>query len=205
MSVSAFPPRAWWTGQVSNLQLRSQMRTASPCSLTLPAPSSETRAFPTVLAAILGEEPEPLCGGRGKTWCERGESNPHGFPRQILSLVRLPIPPLSQARCNEAFLRAGNDSSVADFRAGSFHQPPGRPSPGTQALTKGGKKQPQAGGQKKSGFLGNRKQGCENCKHPGAMTTRGTAHGGSRQRPGGQLAGTVSPMLLPMLKKNASG
>ena len=30
-----------------------------------------------------------------KTWCERGDSNPHGFPRQILSLVRLPIPPLS--------------------------------------------------------------------------------------------------------------
>ena len=28
-------------------------------------------------------------------WCERGDSNPHGFPRQILSLVRLPIPPLS--------------------------------------------------------------------------------------------------------------
>ena len=31
----------------------------------------------------------------GEAWCERGESNPHGFPRQILSLVRLPIPPLS--------------------------------------------------------------------------------------------------------------
>ena len=31
-----------------------------------------------------------------KGWCERGESNPHGLPRQILSLVRLPIPPLSQ-------------------------------------------------------------------------------------------------------------
>ena len=30
-------------------------------------------------------------------WCERRDSNPHGFPRQILSLVRLPIPPLSQA------------------------------------------------------------------------------------------------------------
>jgi hypothetical protein len=30
-----------------------------------------------------------------KAWCERGESNPHGFTRQILSLVRLPIPPLS--------------------------------------------------------------------------------------------------------------
>ena len=28
-------------------------------------------------------------------WCERRDSNPHGFPRQILSLVRLPIPPLS--------------------------------------------------------------------------------------------------------------
>jgi hypothetical protein len=28
-------------------------------------------------------------------WCERGDSNPHGFTRQILSLVRLPIPPLS--------------------------------------------------------------------------------------------------------------
>jgi hypothetical protein len=30
-----------------------------------------------------------------KVWCERGDSNPHGFPRQILSLVRLPISPLS--------------------------------------------------------------------------------------------------------------
>ncbi len=23
-------------------------------------------------------------------WCERGDSNPHGFPRRILSPVRLP-------------------------------------------------------------------------------------------------------------------
>jgi hypothetical protein len=30
-------------------------------------------------------------------WCERGDSNPHGFTRQILSLVRLPIPPLSHS------------------------------------------------------------------------------------------------------------
>jgi hypothetical protein len=30
-----------------------------------------------------------------KYWCERGDSNPHGLLRQILSLVRLPIPPLS--------------------------------------------------------------------------------------------------------------
>src|SRR5581483_5240831 len=29
-------------------------------------------------------------------WCERRDSNPHGFTRQILSLVRLPIPPLSR-------------------------------------------------------------------------------------------------------------
>src|SRR5579863_1719633 len=31
----------------------------------------------------------------GAAWCERGDSNPHGFPRQDLNLVRLPIPPLS--------------------------------------------------------------------------------------------------------------
>src|SRR6185295_18319443 len=29
-------------------------------------------------------------------WCERGDSNPHGLPRQLLRLVRLPIPPLSR-------------------------------------------------------------------------------------------------------------
>lgn len=28
-------------------------------------------------------------------WCERGGSNPHSLSRQILSLVRLPVPPLS--------------------------------------------------------------------------------------------------------------
>src|SRR5690349_11505581 len=28
-------------------------------------------------------------------WCERGDSIPHGFTRQSLSMVRLPIPPLS--------------------------------------------------------------------------------------------------------------
>src|SRR6266403_2614962 len=32
-----------------------------------------------------------------RTWCERGDLNPHGFTRQILSLVRLPIPPLSHS------------------------------------------------------------------------------------------------------------
>jgi hypothetical protein len=34
-------------------------------------------------------------------WCERGDSNPHGVTRQILSLVRLPIPPLSQVCTND--------------------------------------------------------------------------------------------------------
>jgi hypothetical protein len=38
------------------------------------------------------KESEPV-----SDWCERGDSNPHGFTRQILSLVRLPIPPLSHA------------------------------------------------------------------------------------------------------------
>ena len=28
--------------------------------------------------------------------CERGDLNPHGVTHQILSLARLPIPPLSQ-------------------------------------------------------------------------------------------------------------
>ena len=31
-------------------------------------------------------------------WCERGDSNPHGLPRQLLRPVRLPIPPLSRMR-----------------------------------------------------------------------------------------------------------
>ena len=29
-------------------------------------------------------------------WCERGDSNPHPLRDQILSLARLPIPPLSR-------------------------------------------------------------------------------------------------------------
>jgi hypothetical protein len=31
-----------------------------------------------------------------KAWCERGDSNPHPLRDQILSLARLPIPPLSR-------------------------------------------------------------------------------------------------------------
>ncbi len=57
-------------------------------------------------------------------WCERGDSNPHGFTRQILSLVRLPIPPLSQsyfsavyttslrAQCNNAQRRERGQASL---------------------------------------------------------------------------------------------
>src|SRR6185437_8835667 len=37
-----------------------------------------------------------------ESWCERRDSNPHGFTRQILSLVRLPIPPLSHLPFGQA-------------------------------------------------------------------------------------------------------
>ena len=54
-------------------------------------------------AKLLGEltcasfaqiESKPV-GGLAKCWCERGDSNPHPLRDQILSLARLPIPPLS--------------------------------------------------------------------------------------------------------------
>ena len=52
-------------------------------------------------------QPQPTgCQGRArrqrrqlterKAWCERGDSNPHPLRDQILSLARLPIPPLSR-------------------------------------------------------------------------------------------------------------
>ena len=44
-------------------------------------------------------------------WCERGDSNPHTFRYQILSLARLPIPPLSQARRTKKEYHAGLHSS----------------------------------------------------------------------------------------------
>jgi hypothetical protein len=56
--------------------------------------------------------------GRARGWCERGDSNPHGFPRQILSLVRLPIPPLSRSVVRKIIQAAvtrilrGNQSSL---------------------------------------------------------------------------------------------
>jgi hypothetical protein len=56
-------------------------------------------------------------------WCERGDSNPHGFTRQILSLVRLPIPPLS--RCREysllCLIAVGKDALVLVREFGDLH------------------------------------------------------------------------------------
>jgi hypothetical protein len=46
-----------------------------------------------VREAGTGFQPQEVYGK--VSWCERGDSNPHGLPRQILSLVRLPISPLS--------------------------------------------------------------------------------------------------------------
>jgi hypothetical protein len=61
-----------------------------------------------------------------KEWCERGESNPHGLPRQILSLVRLPVPPLSHGLniCRDAACR------VSHSNAASHGNPPFADQPG---------------------------------------------------------------------------
>jgi hypothetical protein len=48
-------------------------------------------------------------------WCERGDSNPHGFTRQILSLVRLPIPPLSR------FVESNTYRKTVTAQFGSVH------------------------------------------------------------------------------------
>jgi hypothetical protein len=37
---------------------------------------------------------ESWAAGLDEGWCGRGDLNPYGLPRQILSLVRLPISPL---------------------------------------------------------------------------------------------------------------
>ena len=57
---------------------------------------AELRRFAGVEpAAEILSGAKDLAGSGSNAWCERGDSNPHGFTRQILSLVRLPIPPLS--------------------------------------------------------------------------------------------------------------
>ena len=61
----------------------------------VPAQQSATQAQQEADSGEESEKENQLQVIEGEAWCERGESNPHGFPRQILSLVRLPIPPLS--------------------------------------------------------------------------------------------------------------
>src|SRR6185437_10631924 len=52
-----------------------------------------------------GEIPSKVEGSQ-EHWCERRDSNPHGFTRQILSLVRLPIPPLSHGPASTVYTDA---------------------------------------------------------------------------------------------------
>jgi hypothetical protein len=67
-------------------------------------------------------------------WCERGDSNPHALRRQILSLVRLPIPPLSHWAV--LYCKRGEPSSAKARRSlqGSLASPPC-----LGALTNGGR------------------------------------------------------------------
>ncbi len=59
--------------------------------------------------AVVTKKNQPRAGDN-KGWCERGDSNPHGFPRQILSLVRLPIPPLSHELSCRSQINSGDHS-----------------------------------------------------------------------------------------------
>ena len=52
-------------------------------------------------------------------WCERRDSNSHGFPHQVLSLARLPIPPHSH-RSSRVLYRSEAGSAGATFA----HQQP---------------------------------------------------------------------------------
>src|SRR5947199_10791087 len=55
------------------------------------------------------------------SWCERGDSNPHTFRYQILSLARLPIPPLSQLKHSEI----ENSTAITRYRTESGSDWPG--------------------------------------------------------------------------------
>src|SRR5687768_13168236 len=54
----------------------------------------ELRAWYFVLCFICGKAQRTK--NQVLNWCERGDSNPHTSRYQILSLARLPIPPLSR-------------------------------------------------------------------------------------------------------------
>ena len=74
------------------------------------------------------KKPSPESNDCFSMWCERGDSNPHGFPRQILSLVRLPIPPLSHLgnQIIYGLLSSGSSPSGVDVTRESLR--PGRKS-----------------------------------------------------------------------------
>jgi hypothetical protein len=57
-------------------------------------------------------------------WCERGDSNPHGFPRQILSLVRLPIPPLSHVGLTSIVNASAGDAKKVLFAYAALYWRP---------------------------------------------------------------------------------
>src|SRR5574341_2020085 len=61
-------------------------------------------------------------------WCEGRDSNPHAFRRQILSLVRLPIPPPSQKESTYYSHRGG----------GSLRELPGRVAPSAGIVARAG-------------------------------------------------------------------
>jgi hypothetical protein len=77
------PASSWSRGEMfvsSTGLIRQQVRNH-------PQPSTKT---PVQDAS--GSRPQVI---DSKGWCERGESNPHPLRDQILSLARLPVPPLS--------------------------------------------------------------------------------------------------------------
>ncbi len=63
--------------------------------LTTPQPDA-TPAQPTVPLPCQPQQRFRRKAIEKKGWCERGDSNPHPLRDQILSLARLPIPPLSR-------------------------------------------------------------------------------------------------------------
>src|SRR2546426_695478 len=59
-----------------------------------PAPRSGRPVSPDPIRSLRVSSVKSVL--RRSHWCERGDSNPHGCAHEILSLARLPVPPLSQ-------------------------------------------------------------------------------------------------------------
>src|SRR5512135_2731921 len=84
--------------------VRSKNMTFGKCAPGRFPKRSQAPPFAAEEICQTGLEPDSQCSLCESTlvsmfqrefWCERGDSNPHGFPRRILSPVRLPTPPLS--------------------------------------------------------------------------------------------------------------